>query len=177
MIFFLQFKSQYFIWKKISDYFPQSEYFVKKVCPQPNKEDTKRKLEPGFGATIMIINGGIECGHGYEKPQATNRQKYYKAFAKYLKVRPYLFHKPLLIKCLKCSSKQLNIFTLIIKYVKCSGEHRGRGAELRPHEVFQQGGCRQSLHLLGPRVDQGVPVPAGRVLFLFSFHFFYFLFF
>ena len=25
----------------------------------------------GFGATIMIINGGIECGHGYEKPQAT----------------------------------------------------------------------------------------------------------
>ena len=46
----------------------------------------KRKLEPGFGATIMIINGGIECGHGYEKPQATNRQKYYKEFAKYLKV-------------------------------------------------------------------------------------------
>ena len=34
----------------------------------------------------MIINGGIECGHGYEKPQATNRQKYYKEFAKYLKV-------------------------------------------------------------------------------------------
>ena len=53
---------------------------------QPNKEDAKRKLEPGFGATIMIINGGIECGHGYEKPQATNRQKYYKEFAKYLKV-------------------------------------------------------------------------------------------
>ena len=138
--FFFQFKAQCFIWKKRSDYFPQSEYFVKNVCPQPNKEDTKRKLEPGFGATIMIINGGIECGHGYEKPQATNRQKYYKAFAKYLKVRPYLFHRPLLIKCLKCSSKQRNIFTLIIKHVKCSGEHQGRGAELRPHEVFQQGG-------------------------------------
>ena len=38
----------------------------------------------------MIINGGIECGHGYEKPQATNRQKYYKAFAKYLKVGPFI---------------------------------------------------------------------------------------
>ena len=38
----------------------------------------------------MIINGGIECGHGYEKPQATNRQKYYKAFAKYLKVSPFI---------------------------------------------------------------------------------------
>ena len=40
----------------------------------------------GFGSTIMIINGGIECGHGYEKPQATNRQNYYKNFAKYFKV-------------------------------------------------------------------------------------------
>ena len=34
----------------------------------------------------MIINGGIECGHGYEKPQATNRQGYYKKFAEYFKV-------------------------------------------------------------------------------------------
>ena len=57
----------------------------------------KRKLEPGFGATIMIINGGIECGHGYEKPQATNRQKYYKEFAKYLKVSHSLSHP----SCLK----------------------------------------------------------------------------
>ena len=65
---------------------------------------------------------------------------------------------------------------MIIKYVKCSGEHRGRGAELRPHEVFQQGGGGQSLHLLGPRVDQGVPVSAGQVLFLLFF-FFPFIFF
>ena len=62
------------------------------MLSQPNKEDVKRKLEPGFGATIMIINGGIECGHGYEKPQATNRQKYYKEFAKYLKVCVSLSH-------------------------------------------------------------------------------------
>ena len=53
---------------------------------QPNEGDRKNKLEPGFGATIMIINGGIECGHGYEKPQATNRQEYYKQLAKYFKV-------------------------------------------------------------------------------------------
>ena len=37
---------------------------------KPNKNDMKNRLEPGFGATIMIINGGIECGHGSEKPQA-----------------------------------------------------------------------------------------------------------
>merc|ERR1712180_300896 len=53
---------------------------------QPNEADKKNKLEPGFGATIMIINGGIECGHGYEKPQATNRQEYYKNFAKFFKL-------------------------------------------------------------------------------------------
>ena len=69
-----------FCTKKISENYSEHSF------AQPNKEDVKRKLEPGFGATIMIINGGIECGHGYEKPQATNRQKYYKEFAKYLKV-------------------------------------------------------------------------------------------
>ena len=55
---------------------------------QPNEEDKENLLEPGFGATIMIINGGIECGHGYEKPQATNRQAYYRRFAEYFKVFP-----------------------------------------------------------------------------------------
>ena len=34
----------------------------------------------------MIINGGIECGHGSEKPQAINRQNYYRKFAEYFKV-------------------------------------------------------------------------------------------
>ena len=53
---------------------------------QPNKKDMKNRLEPGFGATIMIINGGIECGHGSEKPQALHRQAYYRKFAEYFKV-------------------------------------------------------------------------------------------
>ena len=53
---------------------------------RPNKDDQRRRLEPGFGATIMIINGGIECGHGSEKPQALHRQAYYRKFAEYFKV-------------------------------------------------------------------------------------------
>ena len=53
---------------------------------KPNKGDMKNRLEPGFGATIMIINGGIECGHGSEKPQALHRQAYYRKFAEYFKV-------------------------------------------------------------------------------------------
>ena len=38
----------------------------------------------------MIINGGIECGHGSEKPQAINRQNYYRKFAEYFKVSCFL---------------------------------------------------------------------------------------
>ena len=53
---------------------------------RPNKGDMRNRLEPGFGATIMIINGGIECGHGSEKPQALHRQAYYRKFAEYFKV-------------------------------------------------------------------------------------------
>ena len=54
---------------------------------KPNKDDMRNRLEPGFGATIMIINGGIECGHGSEKPQALHRQAYYKKFAEFFKVK------------------------------------------------------------------------------------------
>ena len=53
---------------------------------QPNAADKARGISPGFGATINIINGGIECGHGYDKPQAVNRIAYYREFASYLSV-------------------------------------------------------------------------------------------
>lgn len=52
----------------------------------PNANDIAANRTPGFGATIMIINGGIECGHGYDKPQALNRIKYYKAISQYFNV-------------------------------------------------------------------------------------------
>ena len=52
----------------------------------PNEADIARGISPGFGATINIINGGIECGHGYDKPQALNRIAYYEQFAAYLNV-------------------------------------------------------------------------------------------
>ena len=43
---------------------------------------------PGFGATINIINGGVECNtrDGRESRQASNRIAYYKQFAWYLYV-------------------------------------------------------------------------------------------
>jgi chitodextrinase len=54
----------------------------------PNNEDRRNGIEPGFGATINIINGGLECNtkDGRESKQASNRIAYYKKFAWYLYV-------------------------------------------------------------------------------------------
>ena len=52
----------------------------------PNAADNTAGIEPGFGATINVINGGLECNSGSEKPQAVNRIEYYKQFTNYLKV-------------------------------------------------------------------------------------------
>ena len=53
---------------------------------QPNAHDTSIGIQAGFGATTNIINGGIECGLGYEKPQSVNRINYYREHAKALNV-------------------------------------------------------------------------------------------
>jgi len=54
----------------------------------PNSEDRRNGISPGFGATINIINGGLECNtkNGRESNQAKNRIAYYKQFAWYLYV-------------------------------------------------------------------------------------------
>ena len=48
----------------------------------PNAADTAANLQPGFGATTMIINGALECGGGPSNPTgASNRANYYRDFA------------------------------------------------------------------------------------------------
>ena len=51
-------------------------------------QDRANGISPGFGATINIINGGVECNtrDGEESKQARNRIEYYKQFAWYLYV-------------------------------------------------------------------------------------------
>ena len=51
-------------------------------------QDRANGISPGFGATINIINGGVECNtrDGAESKQARNRIEYYKQFAWYLYV-------------------------------------------------------------------------------------------
>jgi chitodextrinase len=54
---------------------------------EPNEVDRGNNMSPGFGATIDIINGGLEChGGGEEKRQVQNRIAAYKAFAQELNV-------------------------------------------------------------------------------------------
>ena len=51
----------------------------------PNSADQRNGINPGFGATINIINGGIECNKpNGETRQARHRAEYYKEFAWYL---------------------------------------------------------------------------------------------
>jgi hypothetical protein len=52
----------------------------------PNATDAAAGLTNSFASTIMIINGGIECGGGVQKPQAANRANYYKEFTRELGV-------------------------------------------------------------------------------------------
>ena len=52
----------------------------------PNSKDLSNGLEPGFGVTTMIINGGVECGGNEEIEQSRNRIKYFKAMTKELGV-------------------------------------------------------------------------------------------
>lgn len=53
---------------------------------QPNDHDIENGLEPGFGVTTQIINGGVECGGSVEVQQSLNRISYYQNFAPYLQV-------------------------------------------------------------------------------------------
>lgn len=52
----------------------------------PNDHDKANGTVEGFGVTIQIINGGVECGGAEENAQSLNRIAYYKEFANYLKV-------------------------------------------------------------------------------------------
>lgn len=52
----------------------------------PNAHDLAGGLEPGFGVTTQIINGGIECGGSSEHLQSANRIEYYENFARELGV-------------------------------------------------------------------------------------------
>jgi len=55
---------------------------------KPTPNDVQKGRVPGFGATVNVINGGVECGSGNELEKTTYRYKYYLYFCKYFQVSP-----------------------------------------------------------------------------------------
>jgi len=54
----------------------------------PTKDDVSKGRLAGFGATVNIINGGIECGKGTDAERTKYRYGYYTYFCNYFHVAP-----------------------------------------------------------------------------------------
>jgi basic endochitinase B len=54
----------------------------------PNENDLLKGRLPGFGATVNVINGGVECGTGKDLEKTSYRYQYYLYFCNYFKVTP-----------------------------------------------------------------------------------------
>lgn len=61
-------------------------FWMTPQSPKPSCHDAIRTS--GFGMTINIINGGIECGKGQITPQAQHRIQLYEQFTRQLSVTP-----------------------------------------------------------------------------------------
>jgi basic endochitinase B len=55
---------------------------------KPTANDLQKGRLPGFGATVNVINGGVECGNGTDLDKTTYRYEYYKYFCRYFRVTP-----------------------------------------------------------------------------------------
>ena len=54
----------------------------------PTSDDIQKGRLPGFGATVNVINGGVECGNGADIPKTKYRYQYYQFFCNYFQVSP-----------------------------------------------------------------------------------------
>lgn len=55
---------------------------------RPSARDSAGGRLPGFGATVNVINGGVECGKGGNMEETANRYQYYRYFCNYFHVSP-----------------------------------------------------------------------------------------
>lgn len=61
-------------------------FWMTPQSPKPSCHDAINTS--GFGMTINIINGGIECGKGQVTPQAQHRIQLYEQFSRQLGITP-----------------------------------------------------------------------------------------
>lgn len=52
----------------------------------PSEKDVQNGRLPGFGATVNVINGGVECGSGTDLEKTNYRYQYYNYFCTYFQV-------------------------------------------------------------------------------------------
>jgi len=77
------------IWFWMTPQFPKPschDIMIGKWIPTTN--DTLKGRMPGFGATVNVINGGVECGTGTSLSKTQYRYDYYLYFCKYFQVLP-----------------------------------------------------------------------------------------
>ncbi|MDP4239607.1 MAG: chitinase [Bacteroidota bacterium] len=77
------------IWFWMTPQFPKPschDIMTGKWNPTPN--DLLKGRVPGFGATVNVINGGVECGAGTDLEKTAYRYKYYRYFCTYFHVSP-----------------------------------------------------------------------------------------
>ncbi len=55
---------------------------------KPTEDDILKGRLTGFGATVNVINGGVECGNGKELEKTAYRYQYYQYFCNYFHVSP-----------------------------------------------------------------------------------------
>lgn len=78
------------IWFWMTPQFPKpSCHQIMNGTWKPTENDLQKGRVPGFGATLNVINGGVECGKGANEFEKTAyRYKYYLYFCHYLNVSP-----------------------------------------------------------------------------------------
>ena len=54
----------------------------------PTQDDIQKGRQPGFGATVNVINGVVECGSGSDISKTKYRYEYYQYFCNYFHVSP-----------------------------------------------------------------------------------------
>jgi basic endochitinase B len=55
---------------------------------KPTDADLQKGRIPGFGATVNVINGGVECGIGKDLEKTSYRYQYYQYFCNFFGVLP-----------------------------------------------------------------------------------------
>lgn len=82
----ISFKSSLWFWNKYGDNVIPHIHDVITGSWRPNSADRAANRVPGFGVTIDIINGDLECNQ--ESPKANSRVQYFRNFCSRLGVAP-----------------------------------------------------------------------------------------